>query len=269
MRAHQVIVATKFVKHRHNSVTCKDRPVPGSEAVLIRPFPRLSLPFWTLLAALVAVDLGFILINVLAFAAQKAALIAEVPEMLKITRDGALPEDFNYLKWALIVVALLWVAFRDRWLPALLWAAVFTMILLDDSLQLHEAFGSRISSGSRLPSNRLFNSEDLGEVLVFAVMGLVVAVLTATLFTRRGEAARRISLRYLLVILGLGFFGVGVDAIHQMVAHLTEGSASALVMSQAIGLIEESGEMIVASLAAAFTLASDGAASFDAATDPA
>jgi hypothetical protein len=229
----------------------------GSEGGLIRPFQFLTVPFRTLLVAMILVDLGFVLLNILAVAAKKAALIAEVPELLKVTHDASLPEDFNYLKWAVIVIALTWLAVRDRWLPPLLWAVVFVMILLDDSLQLHEWIGHEISDKSGLPSNSLLYADDLGEILVFVIMGLVVAALAATLFTQKGAAARVISLRFSLIMVGLGFFGVGVDAVHQMVAHLVENTTLASLLPQILGLIEDGGEMIVGSIAVAITLAAD------------
>lgn len=222
-----------------------------------RPFAWVNLSFAALLAAFVLIDLGFILANALAIGLHQFHLIDAVPEMLRITQDRALPEDYNYLKWAIIVIALVWVSIRDRWLPPALWAAVFAMILADDSMQLHERLGAVIAASTELPSSTYFYADDIGEMLVFVLMGLVALALTATLFTRRGVSARALSLRYGLVILALGGFGVGVDAVHQFVSHFAEGTSVATLLSQISGMIEEGGEMLVASLAVAMTLASD------------
>jgi hypothetical protein len=217
----------------------------------------VSLSFATLLAAFVFIDLGLILANALAIGLHHFGLIDAVPEMLRITQDHAIPEDFNYLKWAIIVSALVWMSIRDRWLPPALWAVVFAMILADDSMQLHEKLGAAIATWTGLPSSTYFYADDLGEMLAFGLMGLVTLALTATLFTRRGVSARALSLRYGLVILALGGFGVGIDAVHQLVSHFTEGTSVATLLSQLFGMIEEGGEMIVASVAVAMTLASD------------
>jgi hypothetical protein len=229
----------------------------GEAPAYSRPFMSVSLSFATLLAAFVFIDLGLILANALAIGLHHFGLIDAVPEMLRITQDHAIPEDFNYLKWAIIVSALVWMSIRDRWLPPALWAVVFAMILADDSMQLHEKLGAAIATWTGLPSSTYFYADDLGEMLAFGLMGLVTLALTATLFTRRGVSARALSLRYGLVILALGGFGVGIDAVHQLVSHFTEGTSVATLLSQLFGMIEEGGEMIVASVAVAMTLASD------------
>jgi hypothetical protein len=222
-----------------------------------RPFPLISQSFKTILIAFIAVDLTFIGLNALAIAAHSLGLVDAVPELLKITKDRALPEDFNYLKWAVIILALIWLAVRDHWLAPLFWALVFVMILADDSLQLHEKLGAFISSWSDLPSSSYFYGDDMGELLAFVVMGLVALALTASLFTRRGASARAISLRYGLMIVALGGFGVGVDSLHQVVSHLAEGTSAATILSQLFGVLEEGGEMVVASFATAMTLAGE------------
>lgn len=229
----------------------------GLQSPYARPFPVISQSFRTLLIAFIAIDLVFILVNATAIAAFHFRLIDAVPELLKITKDGALPEDFNYLKWAVIVVALTWISIRDHWLPPLFWAFVFAMILADDSMQLHERLGAFLASWSSLPSSTYFYGDDLGELLAFVVMGLVALALTASLFTRHGASARAISLRYGLVIVVLGGFGVGVDSVHQIVSHLAEGTSVATLLSQLLGLIEEGGEMLVASFAVAMTIAGE------------
>jgi hypothetical protein len=235
----------------------------GQLSTCARPFPVISQSFRTLLIAFIALDLAFIGLNALAIAAHQLGLIDAVPELLKITKDRALPEDYNYLKWAIIVVALTWMSIRDRWLPPLFWAFVFAMILADDSLQLHEKLGAAIASWSDLPSSTYFYGDDLGELLAFLVMGFVAVALTASLFTRHGASARAISLRYGMVIVALGGFGVGIDALHQVVSHLAEGTSVATLLSQLFGLLEEGGEMMVASFAAAMTIAGELGASED------
>lgn len=234
-----------------NSVVRKDN---GALFAHARPFRIVGQSFKTLFIAFVAIDLGFILLNVLAVVAHHLSLIDAVPEALRITQDGALPEKFNYLKWAIIVVSLAWLALRDHWLAPFGWALVFAMILADDSLQLHEQFGTAISSSSWVPSSDLFYGSNVGEVLAFAIMGLIALGIGAVLYRRSRAPGRALTLRYALVLLVLGGFGVGVDALHQLVSNVTEGTSLATLLSQFFGLLEEGGEMIVASFAVALTL---------------
>ena len=210
-----------------------------------------------MLIALVAVDFAFILVHILAGIAVRAHLIAEVPDILRVTSDLSLPEDFNYLKWGLITISLIWLAIRDRWWPPFLWAIVFAMILLDDSFQLHEWLGHEVSVEASLASNAYLFADDMGEIAVFGLMGLTVVAIMATSFTRKGSLARKLGLRYATIIGGLALFGVGIDAMHQMIAHLVEGGWLETVLPQLTGVFEDGGEMVVGSLALALTLAAD------------
>jgi hypothetical protein len=219
-----------------------------------RPFRFVDLSLKTLLIAFITIDLGFILLNAVAIAAYHFGMIDAVPEALKITHDRALPEDFNYLKWGVIAVSLFWLAMRDHWFAPLVWALVFTMILLDDSLQIHEQLGAYLSSWSKLPSSTFFYADDLGEMLAFGLMGLLAFGMAAVLYRRSRASGRALSLRYVIILVVLGGFGVGVDAVHQVVSHMTEGTPVATILSQLFGMVEEGGEMIVASFAAAMTL---------------
>jgi hypothetical protein len=229
----------------------------SEEASVTRPFPVVTASFGRLLLVLLVIDFTFILVNILAAIAKDLDLIAVVPPMLKITQDRALPEDFNYLKWLVICVGLVWMGLRDRWLAPALWAAVFLIILIDDSFQLHEHIGSQLAGWLDLPDYALLYGNDVGEVAVFAAMGLLALAIVGVLFGQRDQASRLLSRRYLLIVLALGFFGVGIDVMHSVVAHLTQESTVASILAQIFGVIEDGGEMLVASLAVALTLVPD------------
>jgi hypothetical protein len=219
-----------------------------------RPFRFVGQSFKTLFIAFVAIDLGFILLNILAIGAHYFSLIDAVPDALRITQDGALPEDFNYLKWAFIVLSLAWLALRDKWLVPFGWALVFAMILADDSMQLHEQFGAAIASSPWVPHSDVFYASNVGEIIAFVIMGLIALGIGTVLFRSSRAPGRALSLRYAVVLVVLGGFGVGVDAAHQLVSNVTEGTAFATILSQLFGMLEEGGEMIVASFAVAMTL---------------
>lgn len=229
----------------------------NEEVALIRPFPAVTLSFRTLFLALLAIDLAFILCNVIAALAKDLALVSAVPPMLKITEDRSIPEYFNYLEWLVIFAGLLWLGLRDRWLAPLLWSAVFFLILIDDSFQVHEQIGRLVSTYLALPDFTLFYGSDIGEIIVFSAMGALAIGITLILLTRRDMVSRWLSRRYFLIVLALAFFGVGVDAMHSIIAHMTEGTRFAMVLAQLFGMIEDGGEMVIASLAVAMTLAPD------------
>ena len=222
---------------------------------MVRPFPFVTLPFPLLLRLLLGIDVGFIVLNAAAVVAFDASLISRVPDMLKVTADLAAPEDFNYLKWLVIAVALIWVSIRDRWLAPVLWSLVFAMILVDDSFQVHEQLGGWLSNNVPFFEDMTLYGRDLGEVTVFGAMGLITLAIFAFLFTRKDPATRDMSKRYILIVLALGFFGVGLDAVHAVISQLTGASALATLLQQVFGMLEDGGEMVVGSLAVALTLA--------------
>ena len=166
------------------------------EAILKRPFQSLAAPFRVVLLWLLAIDLWFILIHSVGFLLHRAGLAPEIPGIFVISRDWALPEMFNYLKWVVIIVALLRIALRDRWGTGLAWAMVFLLILADDSLQIHETVGWFIGTWAGLEAVFLIDPADQGELVVFGVMGLSVVLLTLHSFTRAGATSRQFSSRY-------------------------------------------------------------------------
>ena len=223
-----------------------------------RPFPIITMSFTAILLLLLSVDVAFMLLDAASFLAEKAALISDIPTELKITVDGALPEVLGYVKWAIIIVALVWLAIRDLWSVPFRWALVFLMVLIDDSLQEHETIGAMIADSLPLPASLQSQSQDIGEVMVFGAMGLIAILLTATLFTRNGPVARALSIRFMLIIVFLAFFGVALDFLHQSIRLLTEGSFAAQFLPQVFALLEDGGEMVMASIATAFVLTLPG-----------
>lgn len=222
---------------------------------MTRPFPSVTLSFRSLLVILLAIDCAFIAANVLAVLAVDTALIDHVPLWLKITEDRQPPEDFNYLKWLVIIAALGWQALRDRWLAPGLWALVFALVFADDAFQLHEGLGDTLSGALGVVDGALITAHDLGEILVFASLGTVTVLIALVLILRKDPASRHMNSTYLMVIIGLGVFGVGIDALHSVISHLTGSSGLATALQQFLGMVEDGGEMLVASFATATTLA--------------
>lgn len=214
--------------------------------------------FTAILLLLLTLDIGFMLLGAVAYFAKLASLISDIPAELKITVDGALPEMLGYVKWVIIIVSLVWLTIRDRWLVPFRWALVFFMVLIDDSLQEHESLGAMIAGSLPLPASLQSQSQDIAEVLVFGAMGIVVVLLTATLFTRNGHVARALSIRFMLIIVFLAFFGVALDFLHQSIRLFTEGTFAAEFLPQFFALLEDGGEMIMASIATAFVLTLPG-----------
>lgn len=217
-----------------------------------RPFPLIKAPFLSILLFFIAIDVAFILVHIGGWATFRLGLTGDVAFVLRISEDRSIPEMFNYVKWLAIVVALTKVAIRDRWIVPMGWAAVFLMLLLDDSLQLHETVGILIADTLELQDDTLLEAGDSGELIYAMVMGGLVALLAVSSLVRSDPRSRQLSLTYSLVIVAFGFFSVVVDALHRGIINAFPDYG---LLQDIAAVLEEGGEMFVASAAAAITLA--------------
>ena len=191
------------------------------------------------LATLVVADLICIGVHV-------ASRLQEEPEpLLLLSSPRGLPELFQYLKEALIAGLLLSVGWRKRVPVLMLWAGLFTYLLFDDLLELHERFGYLIAVVFDYPSVLNLRPRDLGEVTVsLIVAGAFLAMIFS--FARRCPPAWRDSSLDLACLLALlGFFGVFVDTLHMAMESLH---------LRGLTLLEDGGEMITMSAIAAYAI---------------
>ncbi len=154
-----------------------------------------------------------------------------------VTHEAGFGEIFQYVKAALAVVMLATLAIRRRSVSALMWAILLTIVLLDDSLSIHERAGVHLAAVAGLPHAGALRANQVGELICFAGLGLLCAIAVAVGWYRGDPEDRRFS-RTLLVWFGaLGFCAVVLDAV----ASLARGSA----VAGAFGVLEDGGEMIV------------------------
>ncbi len=151
-----------------------------------------------------------------------------------ISRDRGIPEIFQYIKEAAIVVTLIVCYRRHRSAIYLAWAATFGYFLVDDAAEVHETLGDLLADGIGLDEPFGLDGRDAGQVIVSASIGLVL--LTAIAVTTSGDrsVARPLTMRLLPLLVALGFFGVVVDVIDAI---------------DVLGLVEDGGEMATMSVA--------------------
>ncbi|HSW05972.1 hypothetical protein [Aquabacterium sp.] len=175
--------------------------------------------------------------------------------MLAVDKDGSYPEFYQYLKWFWITVLLLCTAWRSRSPSYLAWAALFAYFLADDALRLHEVHGQRLAQWLQIPAPPHLRSRDVGELLISAIAGLTLLPALLVAWWRGTASFRAASLDLLLLVAALVFFGVGIDMLHVVVSGHT-------VLHHLFAVVEDWGEMVVASLLAGYALmlCLDGAA---------
>jgi len=158
--------------------------------------------------------------------------------------DGGYAEIFQYLKEYWIALILGFLALRKHSATYLGWSLLFFYLLLDDSLQLHENLGYRLSRKLNfLPSFNL-RAEDFGELLVSGFVGLFFLIFIATAYRYSDRLSREISRSLIKMFFALAVFGIVVDMMHVAINSPT--------LDPILILLEDGGELIVMSVIASF-----------------
>jgi hypothetical protein len=186
----------------------------------------------TLLLLLGAGDALFVLLHL----AHVTTPVFQDPRFsLELERGFA--EVYQYLKeyWAALLLLLIGV--RRRTPVFVAWAVLFGYLLADDAFAVHERLGREIATGLALGDGWPVQGHDVGEVLVAGAVGALALAAIGLTHARSEPAARQASGRLLRWLALLAFFGVGVDALHQM---FDPG-----VWHTVLGVVEDGGEMAV------------------------
>jgi hypothetical protein len=116
------------------------------------------------------------------------------------------------------------------------WLGIFSYVFLDDTFQVHERLGGWVSHRFVVTAPFGLRGDDIGELAVSTVAGIVVCLSLILTWRRSGENARRVSVGLIALLFFLGFFGILMDVLH-------------VVMTGAwkyrLGVVEDGGEMIV------------------------
>lgn len=192
-----------------------------------------------LLGLLIAADIALIAAHIVT-----GVLLPRIPPWLNIALDHSLPEIFCYLE-LLAASGILLLAYRRTGLSLCLGLAlILLLMMLDDSLQLHELIGAFLAEMFHIPAFAGVKSKDTGELLAWALLGLVVG-LTGLVALLRTPFASWSHFYVMVALVGLlGFFAVGIDFLHDPICVATTGFA---YCTQIFDLIEDGGEMIVQS----------------------
>lgn len=162
-----------------------------------------------------------------------------------LVEEWSYSEWFQYFKffWIAVMFGLLYA--QQKKLVYFTGAAIFTYLLLDDSLRIHENVGKLIvlSQGWEpyWTTHLNLRNQDWGELAVSVVAGGAFLTMLALAYWRGDSASRRVCVHLVLWIAVLGFFGVFVDMLSIAVG---ESDLTVLLLD----ISEDGGEMIVASL---------------------
>jgi len=200
---------------------------------------------WRAFAVLAFIDILFVAIYIW--------LAVYQPEMrhgrFSIYSDRAFPEMFGYLKWAGVVFLLFMYHSRVTSKLCLAFALIFLIILLDDSLEIHENFGALVVGIVGEGSIMGLRHKDYGELLYFLIFGLFAIYAIFRSYPPAPKEEKSFARTLLYLIVGLAMFGVVLDMWHI-------GLWGVKDYGHVLGVLEDTGEQIMSALIFAYIFGS-------------
>lgn len=185
------------------------------------------------LVGLLSVDALLILIYLIAGYLVASGRLSTFPDIINIGRDWSIGEILGYAKW-LFLIAVMTTAYRRS--PHLIFiglAFLFAVVLIDDSMQLHENYNGWTTWLGFVDQTQ----SALREVVFFGALGLIVAGPLLLGWFRAEKSVRWQVMPLLILFGGIAACGVGVDFLHTA---LPDRSVSAGLA----GALEDGGEMM-------------------------
>lgn len=161
-------------------------------------------------------------------------------DLFSLAVDLGYSEFYQYVKELWIALLFVAVAVRSGEFRYLTWTALFTYLLLDDSLSIHETLGIWIMRGVDFEIFGLYAS-DLGDVIISAIIGGILFLAIGLAYVRGSFNFRRAT-RDLFLLMGIMvFFGVVVDVAHAV-------SRAWYWPYIVLAIVEDGGELVAMSL---------------------
>ena len=156
----------------------------------------------------------------------------------RLARDRGFAEIVQYLKFGVIIhLLIVWNRARDsRLLSA--WILLFVIMLLDDSLGIHEGVGQVLMDHFRLPASLSISADirtkDLFEAISFLALEGSACLYVAYEFIRAPRDLKRYSLALGLAMVPLVLCGLLLDLSH---AHYLEQFGEMASMGLLLGCV--------------------------------
>jgi len=161
--------------------------------------------------------------------------------LYSLETEGGYPEIYQCLKWFWIIMLLAFVVVSRRSWSYASWGAVFTYFLVDDGLSIHERVGHFIAGKLSFNPPLGLRLQDIGELAVSAAAGMILLSLVIWVYRRGTQVFKKVSRDMLMMLLAFAVFSVFFDMAHIAIKWGWK-------MTFFLGVIEDGGEMLVASL---------------------
>lgn len=182
-----------------------------------------------------ATDFAFIIVY--AFYAY-SDLITSV--LFSLEQDRGYAEVFQYIKEYWIAILLLLLALNKRSLLYLGWSLLFFYLLLDDSLEIHEWLGGKISYRLGIPPAFNLRPIDFGEMIVSGSVALFFFIFLGLNYRFGDRFSRDTSRNLIGMLFALAICGIIFDMLHIAVQFPA--------LDPIFIILEDGGEMIVMSV---------------------
>jgi len=157
-----------------------------------------------------------------------------------VNGDRTVIEIFGYLQLCAAAVLLLITGRRQRQGPVYAaWAATLVLIVVDDSVGLHEKGGAWLHHRDLVPAPFGLPAQELGELVTWALLGIPVLLVLFTAYRVSSPRARRDSWWLAGLTAVLMAFAVGVDLVHELIEELTDNGVVDLLAT----FVEAGGEV--------------------------
>lgn len=163
--------------------------------------------------------------------------------------DQSWAEIYQYAKASGIALTAFWMFWRHSSVVMAVWGGLFTYIVVDDALSIHESYGRHLTRLLSFTAALGLRAQDFGELAVLVCVGGVFVAMFAVAYALGSAWSRAVSQDLLLLLVVLAFFGVVIDMLH-IVAN-THGI-------RGFTIIEDGGELVTMSLMAAYMLRTAG-----------
>ena len=111
---------------------------------------------------------------------------------------------------------LLFLAIEKRSFIHLSWSLLFLYLLVDDSGLLHERVGFYMGQHWGFHPGYGLRAQDFGELVVSCAAGLFFFIIISIPYYFTDAKIKNFSKYLFVMIIGLAFFGVGVDMLRRM-----------------------------------------------------
>lgn len=170
------------------------------------------------------------------------------PTWFDLTLEFAFGEIWEYCLCAIAGIFLLWKfgKYREPILAAL--GCVFAWLTLDNMLGLHEASGEFLAPLFPFAAATAAGPEHFGELAMLTAVGLLILAAVIHTAPRSSEHANIQSLAIVVVLACSASFGVVLDFAKQFFPDIAPMAGIML------GFLEDGGEMVLISIAAALAI---------------